>query len=77
VGKRTDFVDIFGIFEEFQGVAPKNLDELKAFEKSCREHGKVTTAEWIYNFIISMQFHIMAEWDLGNADSTGRKSKGR
>lgn len=73
----ANFVDLFAIFADFEGIAPKNLEELKLFERECRKHGKIGTAEWIYNFILSMEFHKMAEWDIGNKTSISRESESR
>lgn len=73
----SKFVDIFGILETFKGVAPTNLDEMRAFEQKCRDAGHVEIAEWIHNWLLNIEFQIGAEWDLGNKNSVSRPRKGR
>lgn len=72
-------LDIFEIFAQFQTIAPKNIDEMREFETACRREGHNSLAEWIYNWIMNIEYHKMREWDedIGNKNSVSGASEGR
>jgi hypothetical protein len=71
---RADFIDLLSILKDFEGVAPTNLTELKAFELDCRDRGFNSIANWLRAYITDMEAHKQAEWDIGDKASVGWKS---
>lgn len=59
----NDSIDIFKVFDQYKEVAPKNMKEVEQLEVACRQHGKVTLADYLYEWRMSVDYNVYREFD--------------
>ena len=56
-------INIFKMFEDYEGVAPKNLEDLIWFEEECIKNGFIVLAELVDGWRTQLEYYKRREHD--------------
>lgn len=59
---------VWDYFETYKSAAPRNLEELKQFEVTCRANNYPEVAEYLENFRLNIEYHLTKEWAVDKND---------
>lgn len=54
-------MDIYRVFEEYSGTAPKSRHELRQFQQSCIKKGYMELSEFIEQWRVALDYYIDRE----------------